>query len=353
MLLANLFEATPKAPKVVSAASPEDLKPGEIVDFKIVKFKEKLGKIDSAIADLESGMEQTASMMTRPEVKKKKELLKHLRDLHDELAAKINEMKQQAEIEKAATIPPDLRNLMDTIAKECSVYLAGAKKAADFLYHGKKGRPAAYRGRSREDRKPKDSDRLGQELFDQLLSKCGAVALRSNSIFCAEAEQAEEYGPLYVIFPIDGKNAFTYGDTPDLVINDITDIPGFNYDLFASARTKLMAAVKTNENLSENFRAKLLNFIRNNLQSFYVRPEFSNYLPFLEKAGIPPKLYDFRTELFVTLKSFKRSYNPRFSDYSLPIYHGGEVYITGEYYALSVKSFGKIISNYFKIPVRR
>ena len=353
MLLANLFEAAPKAPKVVSAASPEDLKPGEIFDFKIAKFKEKLGKIDSAIADLESSIQQTASMMTLPEVKKKKELLKHLRDLHDELAAKINEMKQQAEIEKAANIPPDLRNLMDTIAKECSVYLAGAKKAADFLYHGKKGRPAAYRGRSREDRKPKDSDPQAQELFDQLLLKCGAVALRSNSIFCAEAGQAEEYGPLYVIFPIDGKSAFTYGNEADLVINDITDIPGFNTHLFVTARTKLMDEVKNNKKIPQAVQNKFLNFIRAYFQSFYSRPEFSKYLSTLEKAGIPPKLYDFRPELFVNTKSFKESYNPRFSDYSHAIDRGGEVYITGEYYALSVKSFGKIISNYFKIPVRR
>lgn len=103
-----------------------------------------------------------------------------------------------------------------SIVPNCSQAIDACKNGGRFMYRGFNSNHPIVRGRSWEDREPKDSDDLLSRHFDDMLKKLGFKALRSNSIFVTSAfTTAKYFGTPYIIFPINGFD-YTYTAFMDL-----------------------------------------------------------------------------------------------------------------------------------------
>lgn len=113
------------------------------------------------------------------------------------------------------------------IELHCQQYLKGVVDAERFLFRGigYKKQDDAFIGNPKEDREPKDSSPEAQRLVDGAISMLGGKALRGNSIFTSSSySQAENYGQVYIIFPVDGFNFMWSKIEHDLVLDHIPDI---------------------------------------------------------------------------------------------------------------------------------
>jgi hypothetical protein len=112
--------------------------------------------------------------------------------------------------EKQELTPELSETYIALIKRDCSEALAAMKATGRFLYRGVPGATLrAFKGASRENRRPLSTKAHFQVLIDEMLSHYGFKALRSNSIYCTSAyEEAQYYekgsGHLYMIFPING-----------------------------------------------------------------------------------------------------------------------------------------------------
>lgn len=123
------------------------------------------------------------------------------------------------------------------IRKNCSDALSAMIETQKFLYRGYAfPQPLAFKGRSRNDRRPLSFDVQTQKMLDSMLANNGFEAIRSNSIYVTsqhtEAEFYTGYAPpgqgknkdsdsgnVYYVFPINGfkftwamKTSDLYGD---------------------------------------------------------------------------------------------------------------------------------------------
>jgi hypothetical protein len=100
----------------------------------------------------------------------------------------------------------DYSRSFDKFLLDCSDSIAAAKEADKFLLRGvASGGPQIFLGRSRDNRKPLDSDKLDATMMDDYLKASGFTALRSNSIFCTGSLYGVgKYGTVYIIFPVNG-----------------------------------------------------------------------------------------------------------------------------------------------------
>lgn len=104
----------------------------------------------------------------------------------------------------------NVESYINLIKSECSVVLESCIKNKKFLYRGYRKNIGlnAFKGKPREDRKPKDTGKKIHALIDELFLLAGIKATRSNSIFCSsDYSTAESYGEVYIIFP---KNGFDF-----------------------------------------------------------------------------------------------------------------------------------------------
>lgn len=96
------------------------------------------------------------------------------------------------------------------ITEHCKESLAAMRYVGEFLYRGSINKDfTAFKGISRNNRRPLSTNARHQVLIDEMLSQSGFTALRSNSIYCtSSAFEASYYsksvGATYMIFPIDG-----------------------------------------------------------------------------------------------------------------------------------------------------
>lgn len=101
----------------------------------------------------------------------------------------------------------------ETFLSDCSESISAMKQANHFLYRGiESDVPDIFIGKSRNKRKPLDTDPSISNSFDKILSASGFTSLRSNSIFCTGSyHQAGNYGDEFLIFPVNG---FSYTWSP-------------------------------------------------------------------------------------------------------------------------------------------
>lgn len=111
--------------------------------------------------------------------------------------------------------------LVNLIWRNCSDIVSVYKNANQVLYRGVNGTPGKiFKGDPVENRKPMSSSSLLQQVYDAYLEKKGIAARRSNSIFCtADKQQAEMYGTLYIIFPINGFNYHWSQKHDDIILD--------------------------------------------------------------------------------------------------------------------------------------
>lgn len=214
------------------------------------------------------------------------------------------------------------------IAKRCTEIIKIYLDTNRFLYRGVEDMPPAFRGMSRENRWPKDSDHRISLMFDQLLAANGMVALRGNSIFTTSYKQgARSFGPTYIIFPFDGFN-FTYtNQKDDLVLGDLTSL--MDMDVFWHFQKKFqqcranMDPAKA-DTISERYawidwQTKSIDDAINTLKRMCVDdPEVEALTP----------------EQLISPETIKKRYNPRNTNLAYAMEEELEIYISGQYYAL-------------------
>jgi hypothetical protein len=99
------------------------------------------------------------------------------------------------------------------------------QKTQKFLLSGMKDRGAAFSGRTRQDRLPRNSDPELTAKFDDYLRELNFKALRSNSIFVStDLDQADIYGDVYLIFPKDNQFHYTYTKEKDIILDNRAEL---------------------------------------------------------------------------------------------------------------------------------
>lgn len=211
------------------------LGPGSKLDYEL-KFSSDL---ESKLSDI---------MMSLDDIRGKIRLLDNAKetvnddDLGDELNIKLTiladlliQKKAQIkdtilQIKKEMTLDTEKVELFAIIKHQCSNYIQEMVKVNKFLYRGSRYNAVAYKGRPRDDRKPKDSRRLNHDLINIIFSYAGSSANRGNSIFCSgNFNQANGYGHyVHYIFPTnDASFAWTrHSDAMD----DISQVLQKKYD---------------------------------------------------------------------------------------------------------------------------
>jgi hypothetical protein len=95
--------------------------------------------------------------------------------------------------------------LVAYIKQNCKPWLVESKKGLNYVYRGFSGNPRnlAFLKDVRQNRRPRDSGRKQHEVMDFMITACGKVANRSNSIFTtSDISTATEYGTAYVAIPV-------------------------------------------------------------------------------------------------------------------------------------------------------
>lgn len=118
------------------------------------------------------------------------------------------------------------------INTHCHDFLWDVQKSKKLLYHGQEHETNDFHiGYSKNNRKPKDTSKNIQLAVDKLLSYTNFKALRSNSIFCSPVRgKANNYGDVFIIFPVDGFNYTWSLMQNDWVISKY-DLPKDFYEL--------------------------------------------------------------------------------------------------------------------------
>ena len=115
---------------------------------------------------------------------------------------------------------PGFQHLAQLLKTQCGDYLdIFNHESGRVLYRGTDpGLPQAFSGRSRDDRKPKDSNPTAQLMVDDALTKLGIAARRGNSLFTtSDQNMAGDFGVIYIIIP---KNSavYSWSNDPDMTL---------------------------------------------------------------------------------------------------------------------------------------
>lgn len=230
----------------------------------------------------------------------------------------------------------DFEVVAQMIFRDCKQYLASVRQAGGYLYRGEGGiRPRMFLGSSRQNRPPLHSDATAQQYFDMCLKKLGFTALRSNSIFAtSDHEHSTRFGRPYVIFPIDGRSAYTYTDYYDLTLGNHHITHMVNHKKLTPVVDELVDRLRPLSNIN----SPTVMHIFDAMNSLTDRVSVLNILTRLKDrfiaSGAEPQWFDINLAEFLDAKEFDNSYNPAKTDLSDAIKGQKEVYITGEYYAV-------------------
>jgi len=143
------------------------------------------------------------------------------------------------DIRKLQKSYPSMKTSLEVLTfleKHCKQALTAMLATKRFLYTGMSGKwPGKGKlislARSRDNRKPVDTEKPIQEFVDNILRTQGFRALRSNSKFVtSDSDQADTYGDIYLVFPIDGFDYTWSRKNDDWVIDD-DDVEEWTPDL--------------------------------------------------------------------------------------------------------------------------
>jgi hypothetical protein len=239
----------------------------------------------------------------------------------------------------------DFRAVADMIERDCTQYLASARKAGGWLRRGEGGtRPYMFLASSRQHRNPLHSHKQAAEYWDLCLKKLGFTALRSNSIFAtSNPEHAAEFGRVYVVFPLDRRSAYTYTNQLDITLGRHNIGRMVNHDKLTPVIDDL--AVKLRR-LPETTPA-ITNHVLNKMTPVTDRMAVWNVLDKNRdkyiSVGADPRWFDIDISQFLDEKTFEKNFQPSNTNLDHAISDHLEVYITGEYYAM--------LDNYYSIQL--
>ena len=334
------------------AAPKMTLKPGEKkkLDIKAVKLKiEKLEALKAELSKLESAQRMAGSTGVSPTKFANPALTQKMAEFHAVLDAE--EKKLRAELEKAiaaatVTQAKSFGPLIQTIQKECSQALTAFKATGKVLFRGVRAgtsNPAAYVGRSWNERRTMTSDPEGQKVFDYALQKMGISALRSNSIFTtSDGEQADGYGNLYIIIP---KNGFQFSwavHEPDMVIDDVSML--YNEDVIEKIIDGIDALVEKGKMPSD-----ASGYDWNEILKY---DGYEDAMMYLKDAKYPAAaLKKITLDKLIDYYHIKTNITPTNKDFNAALKSRNEVLINGEYYAFNFSQFKDILAGLFNIKI--
>ncbi len=200
------------------------VKPGERKDisFKLIKLDKLKSKLDA--------FRNHAAILSNPLSP----------ELKDEYAALYKKIESQGTVlndtytqmyqkyENNSYTPVKLESLLKGLKKNCKDVLRVYKKLIDtgqdmtFMYRGitKTSADAVY-GKPFEARKPKDSNATLHKILLDKMTEMGIKANRQNTTFMTgRYSQADGYGTVYIMFPVDGFDFSWSTKIGDLILDN-------------------------------------------------------------------------------------------------------------------------------------
>ena len=312
MQLKDLFEAI------------GELEPGEQKPLENIQLRD-LWRIKDRIEMLRKSINQSGDLRYR--FQKDTQLQDSLHRLEDRLYKKIR-MLTKAQGRPTAS----MMKMFTLLETECSEFLQSMQQAGKLLFRGTRDEDYQFEGRSRLDRRPKDSNPAISETFDQMLSELGVQALRSTSIYTTTSRSfATGYGyNLYMIFPKNGFN-FLQTNKKDLILDDwhlLVD-PDKLKDLY------LELDAWGNANNPEWDKSVLHDAIESK-QWKRVSALIRNNFSWEENSYGLPAQFDIRgrEKDYVTSEWVQQEFKPNTTDLVNALRSDHEILINGEYWAL-------------------
>jgi hypothetical protein len=250
----------------------------------------------------------------------RKQVLARINALRGEIAS---ERTKAAESKKIA-----LAGLAKKIEAQCSDAIAVYRQVNKVLLRGSStSNGNVFIGRSWETRKPRDSSKQAQKIFDEILSADGIEALRRNSIFTTGSiDQASVYGEIFIIFPRDG---FKFSWCTKKAGRDIT------LDLYTMIDAKATAALDAD--VARHLKSKQVNFGSANR---LVSRGFDALIAELKRIKYP-NVAEVTLDKLIKIDAIKKRYSPTDQDFPAALKSNHEVLIRGEYYAVALGEYGK------------
>jgi len=227
--------------------------------------------------------------------------------------------------------------------RECSEFLAYVTSVRKILYRGIHNDQSVFEGRSRLDRKPKDSFNLMSARFDQALINNGFPARRSNSIFTTTSQNfASNYGSqVYCIFPKNGFHVLTTNQR-DLILNDWNILAGdhaFSSSIIDDYLHDLLAWLDTHppQQYMQDRHAEWVIRVRQVFQRVLNVSDMLGDMDVEFNSGNPMNFPDsFHKPMgeLISDQSILNYLEPRSDDLEQAMIKGWEVMINGEYWAL-------------------
>lgn len=320
MLLTDLFEQS----------TGEPLKPGEKRPRPDMRVR-NIRNLEDKIIELQDHIYNSTTLKNR--YKSDPQLQSGLENLIQRLSAR------KELVQKVIQHPTRSQQVMVQILKsECSDYLRTWREINEhewqstWLYRGNNSSVSVFEGRSRIDRRVKDSLSEVSQVLDHYLEIMGFQALRRNSIFVTTSESdAQQYGTLYLIFP---KNGFEFLSTVhrDLVLDNYTYLID---DDLTEEYVKEVRAWEESQRDSWTQNSHLVD----DLQSSLRWNSASGVIMAVKALSLDPQ-YQVPEHLrvedkqFVTPESVRRNLQPQDSDLKTPMEDSKEILINGEYWAL-------------------
>jgi hypothetical protein len=256
---------------------------------------------------------------------------------------------------------------LDAIARDCKQYLSAVKTAGKWLLRGHKRGKDAYMAKT-GNRQPKTSSQELSDLFNSALLQLGFSAQRDNSIFATSIPiQAQSYGTVYIIFPIDGKSQFTYTNQHDLELYHIQQIPlkdsGHSQEMASALIAWIRQWVKKYPDAQKQLNSMNPPFASLkpdwSLEEIMEKVEEFCYYMEIPMPRIPSYLTNWYEEddlededleiADIDLKAFVDMYQPRQDHLEQALKTGVEVYISGEYYALKLDVWADAVAQRFGV----
>jgi len=307
------------------------LQPGETREETDVRIRD-ITKIEQRLREIERYLYSSESLANT--FAKDKILQQSLLQLTTRLARKKDYLTRMMERPTAST-----DRILSAIQTECSDFLEVARSEHELLYRGIRSDASAFQGRSRDERKPKDSNKEVSTLFDELLQQLGFQALRKNSIFTSSNRGfASTYGwNVYMIFPKNGFS-FTSTNTKDLILDSMSmladnrriqrfvgELKNFLIDNVPNWQSTVLGKAIYYDSWSEMF--KELN------DQFHGQNQYKL-----------PEQFNANWMDFISAQTLNDNFDPYQDNLARALNTGHEVLINGEYWALKHKDWRGIVN---------
>ena len=109
------------------------------------------------------------------------------------------------------------RIIISSIKKDCKPFLKA--NPTNFLFSGRKSSKTFMKKKIRTNRRPLDTQEFVHDYIDSIFKKKFGVNLRSESMFCKDSSNVDDYGEAYYVYPIGKYNLYYSRYITDLYMN--------------------------------------------------------------------------------------------------------------------------------------